>query len=140
MQREKSCGALVLRHDENGKNYILMIRHKAGGHRSFPKGHMEDGETERETALREIREEVGLVQRLIDGFEAVERYPLPRKKDTMKQVTFFLAEYENQEIRFQKEELRGARLMPYEEALQIFQFENTKDVLKKAHAWLMQNA
>ena len=46
MLREKSCGALVVRRDEeDGKQYLLMIRHKLGGHRSFPKGHMEKGET-----------------------------------------------------------------------------------------------
>ena len=36
MLREKSCGALVVRRDEeDGKQYLLMIRHKLGGHRSF---------------------------------------------------------------------------------------------------------
>ena len=138
MKCEHSCGAVIFTREGGEIRYVII--ESIEGIFGFPKGHMEDGETERETALREIREEVGLSPRLIDGFEAVERYPLPRKKDTMKQVTFFLAEYENQEIRFQKEELRGARLMPYEEALQVFQFENTRDVLKKAHAWLMQNA
>ena len=55
MHREKSCGALVVRRDEeNGKSYLLMIRHKQGGHRSFPKGHMEAGETEYMTAVREV--------------------------------------------------------------------------------------
>ena len=61
MHHEKSCGALVLRRDaETGKAYILMIRHKNGGHRSFPKGHMERGETEYMTAIREVYEETGL--------------------------------------------------------------------------------
>ena len=61
MHHEKSCGALVLRRDEeSGKPYILMIRHKNGGHRSFPKGHMERGETEYMTAIREVFEETGL--------------------------------------------------------------------------------
>ena len=49
---EKSCGALVFRR-EAGEIYLLMIRHKAGGHRSFPKGHMEAGEDEHATAIRE---------------------------------------------------------------------------------------
>ena len=42
MVYEKSCGALVVRRDGD-RYYILMIRHKAGGNRSFPKGHMEEG-------------------------------------------------------------------------------------------------
>ena len=53
MQHEKSCGALVVRR-EGDQYFILMIRHKAGGNRSFPKGHVEAGETEYATALREV--------------------------------------------------------------------------------------
>ena len=53
---EKSCGALVVRR-EGDNFYILMIRHKAGGNRSFPKGHVEGNETEYETALREVMAE-----------------------------------------------------------------------------------
>lgn len=45
---------------KDGKLYILMIRHKAGGHRSFPKGHMEKGETETDTAEREVMEETAV--------------------------------------------------------------------------------
>ena len=56
---EKSCGALVVRREED-KYYILMIRHRAGGKRSFPKGHVEGNESEYETALREVMEETGL--------------------------------------------------------------------------------
>ena len=89
MKCEHSCGAVIFTREGGGIRYVII--ESIEGIFGFPKGHMEDGETERETALREIREVVGLVPRLIDGFEAVERYPLPRKKDTMKQVTFFLA-------------------------------------------------
>ena len=44
MVYEKSCGALVVRREEDNY-YILMIRHKAGGNRSFPKGHVEGDES-----------------------------------------------------------------------------------------------
>ena len=40
----------------------------------FPKGHMEPGETEEETAKREIREETGLLVRLDPGFRRSVRY------------------------------------------------------------------
>jgi len=59
MKREKSCGALVVR--KNGENFdLVLLRHRFGGHWSFPKGHVEAGESERQTALREVREETGL--------------------------------------------------------------------------------
>ena len=67
MIREKSCGALVYRKKQD-RLELLLIRHKNGGHWSFPKGHVETGETEPQTALREIKEETGLDVGLCEGF------------------------------------------------------------------------
>ena len=60
MKREKSCGALVYRITQNGQKELLFIKHRHGTHWSFPKGHMEEGENEVQTALREVKEETGL--------------------------------------------------------------------------------
>jgi 8-oxo-dGTP pyrophosphatase MutT (NUDIX family) len=97
---------------------------------------MEPGETEVETALREIREEVGLSPRLIDGFRTCDEHPIPKKPGVIKQVVYFLAEYEDQEIAFQKEELISAPLVSYEEAMALFVFEGSKRILTEAHAFL----
>ena len=59
MKMEKSCGAILCRETEELPQ-VLLIRHKNGGHWGFPKGHVEDRETEEETARREIWEETGL--------------------------------------------------------------------------------
>ena len=137
MLREKSCGALVVRRDEeDGKQYLLMIRHKLGGHRSFPKGHMEPGETEEQTALREIYEEVGLRVRLLPGFRAVTEYPLPDVPDTRKRVVFFLAEYENQEVTVQESELAAITIAPWPQALELTEFADSKRILTEAHEFL----
>ena len=59
MTYEKSCGAIVYR-KYHGNTEILLIKHINSGHWSFPKGHVENDETEPETAIREIKEETGL--------------------------------------------------------------------------------
>ena len=87
MKHEKSCGGLIYA-EHDGETHILLLKHRCGGHWSFPKGHMEAGETEMETALREIREETGLRVFLREGFrEAVEYSPKPNVK---KQVIYFI--------------------------------------------------
>ena len=52
--KEKSCGAIVF----NG-NSVLIIEQFQGFY-SFPKGHVEKGETEQETAIREVKEETNI--------------------------------------------------------------------------------
>lgn len=56
---EKSCGAVVYRHYGDTVEY-LTVKSKAFGHWGFPKGHVEEGESEQESAKREVLEETGL--------------------------------------------------------------------------------
>ena len=55
MKKEKSCGCIIL----NNKNQILLILQNAG-HWGLPKGHVEEGETEEQTAIREVKEETNV--------------------------------------------------------------------------------
>ena len=131
MEYEVSCGALVFTRI-NDEIYWVIIRSLEGIY-GFAKGHIEKGETEKETAMREVWEETHLLPVFIDGFIAEDEYPLPKKPGVMKKVIYFLAEYEGQEIVFQKEELLGAYLMTYDEAKECLQFQPSRDILKKAN-------
>ncbi len=130
MTYEISSGAIVFTRKNN--NIYFVIIKSLEGYYGFPKGHIEEDESEIQAALREIREETGLDVRICPGFKTIEEYPLPKKKDVMKRVIYFVAEYEDREIRYQEEELQGAFLMTFEEAIDIFQFESSKRLLKKA--------
>ena len=136
MRFEKSCGAVLFAREDASLRY-LIIRH-TGGHCGFPKGHMESGESEQETALREVREEVGLQVCLIDGFRAEDSYPLPNLPDTRKQVVYFLAEFTGQQVRLQPEEISAAYAVSYEEALALLPFPEAKRILTQAHRFLTE--
>lgn len=131
MQYEKSCGALVLRRDEdNGKLYILMIRHKAGGHRSFPKGHMERGETEYMTAVREVYEETSVQIRIDTDFrETVHYHPLP---GISKEVVYFLTETKQKNIRAREGEIAQVEWVPIDQAEASLTHENDRMVFRAA--------
>ena len=134
MQMEKSCGGVVFTR-ENGQIRYVIIRHRTG-HCGFPKGHMEPGETERQTALREIREEVGLSCKLLDGFREQDVYPLPKKPGTVKRVVYFLAEYADQEIAIQPEEISAVYLLSFAEARAKLPFPQARRILAAADATL----
>ena len=135
MKTEKSCGAVVFK-KENGALQYLIIESKEGIF-GFPKGHMEGNETEQETALREIWEETGLTVEITENFRAEDSYLIHKNgEQRLKQVVYFLAEYENQTSVAQEAELNAIHLMDYETALNSFQFESAKRILRKAHQYL----
>ena len=136
MKFEKSCGAVVYTLN-NGKPQYVIIQSLEGFY-GFPKGHIENNETEKEAALREIYEEVGLHPVFVDGFRTVDEHPIPKSKGVIKQIVYFLAEYNDQQIRFQKEELLGADLMDFKEAMNVLQFESSKRILSEANLFLIE--
>ena len=132
---EKSCGAVVFTRMNNEIQYLL-IRNLTGIY-GFPKGHVEQGETEEQTALREVFEEVGLTVKLVPGFRSEDEHPIPQKENTMKQIVYFLGEYSNQEFTYQIEELTDALLTDYETAMTLFQFDSSKRILTEANNFLL---
>ena len=136
MNYEKSCGAVVFTKVDNCIKYLLI--QNLSGIYGFPKGHVENGESETETALREVFEEVGIKIKLIDGFRTEDEHLLPQKENTMKQIVYFLGMYDNQEFHYQREELSSAQLVDYETAITLFQFESSKRILKEANDFLVK--
>ena len=134
MLREKSCGALVYRKRKEIYE-LLLIKHKSGGHWSFPKGHVESGENELQTALREIKEETGLDVRLMDGFrQSAEYFPKPHVK---KQVVYFLASPEADDtVTKQEEEISDYRWCLLDEADGLVTFRNDKNLIREAKRFL----
>lgn len=135
MKREKSCGALVYRKKDDKQPELLLIKHRFGGHWSFPKGHVEAGENEVETALREVGEETGLRIDLLDGFrECVEYYPKPNVK---KQVVYFLGYAADDRVHKQDEEVSEVKWLALDDALNAVTFKNDKNLISRAKSFLM---
>ena len=132
LKKEKSCGAVIYRVNEFNKPEFLLLQHKNGGHWGFVKGHVENNETELETAKREILEETGLEISVFDNFfrEVITYSP---KKYTEKDVIYFLVNYNaGQEVKIQEEEILDFIWVGYEKALNLMIHDNSKAVLKKA--------
>ena len=138
MNTEKSCGAIVYTKDGGCIKYLIICSKE--GIYGFPKGHMEEGETEVETALREISEETGLAVRFIDGFRAEDSHAFVRDGETrLKRIVYFLGEYSNQIPSAQESELSELCLLDYEAAMSVFQYESSKRLLTEANDYLSIN-
>lgn len=129
MTYEKSCGAIVYR-KHHGNTEILLIKHVNSGHWSFPKGHVEQGEDETETALREVMEETGIDIMIDPSFrETVTYFP---RKDTQKVVVYFIGKAKNFEYKPQEDEIAEIRWVDIGHAIQLLTYENDKTIVNKA--------
>jgi bis(5'-nucleosidyl)-tetraphosphatase len=126
LKREKSCGAII-KSSQNDELLILLIKHKNGNHWAFPKGHVENGETEVETALREIKEETNLSVRILSGFKQTVTYS--PKAGIIKDVVYFAADYVSGIVKPQPEEIIDIRWVNIEDALNLITYQNDKNVL-----------
>lgn len=138
MPVERSAGAVVFR-KQNGKLLYLLL-HYEEGHWGSSKGHIEKDETVEEAARREIQEETGITcLRFIEGFKELNKYYFHSEKGRVfKIVTFLLAETCTEDVRLSFEHV-GYEWLPYEEALERITFKTEKEVLIKAHQFLLEH-
>ena len=131
MQYEKSCGAIVYR-KFHGNTELLLIKNQNGGHGhwSFPKGHMEAGETEADTAVREIKEETGIDALLDTSFRQVITYT--PKKDITKDVVYFLAKATSYDYTPQEEEIARIKWVEINHASTILTYDNDRQLVTQA--------
>lgn len=133
---EKSCGTIPYTVRDGVINYLLICT-KSGRTCSFPKGHVEKGESETETALRETFEETSVRVNIEDNFRYETTYLLANGNH--KTVIYFLGSFSGQEPKRNADfEDYAYLLLPYEKALSALSFKSAKEMLKKANELLLK--
>lgn len=146
MRREshQAAGVVVYRDGDGGRTYLLLrSRVTRTPMWEFPKGGVEEGETEREAAERELHEETGLASSEVEvseGFVAEERYfftlgQAGGRRLVMKRVTYFLARALVDRVLI-SHEASDFRWLSYAETRRLVRFRAKQDVLDRAEAWL----
>lgn len=125
MIKEYSCGAILYTIENNVRKYVLVM--EASGSYGFPKGHKEGNETDLETATREIFEETGIKPKFIPNLKRTIRYKL--NNNVEKEVTFFVAKYENQEISTEDKTILSVKKYDLETAKALLKFQELKNIL-----------
>lgn len=139
MANEKSCGAIIYKIENYVRKYLII--RGTGNYRGdcgFPKGHMEEGETEQDTAIREVKEETGLDIVPLNGFRTVDEHTLARegRPNNRKTNIYFLAECPDQDFVMQKSEVSEIVWVDYDEAMKSIQYEESRRELTEAEQYL----
>ncbi len=128
MIHEKSCGTIII-HD----NKVLLVE-QISGFFGFPKGHMEAGETEVETAIRETKEETNLDVAVDSSIRFQISYI--QKETIMKEVVYFIGTIDNSEyLKAEETEIQNIFWIDMDKVEETLSFENIRalwrDVLKR---------
>jgi bis(5'-nucleosidyl)-tetraphosphatase len=139
---EISVGAIVYRQNKGLREYLILKY--PSGHYDFPKGHVEDGETEEDTLRREVEEETGITDLEIDPMRKTVRYyyiargnEYRKRKKTgkgwyiFKHVHFYPAETRERKIALSHEHI-GFVWLTYRKARRRVTFENARLMLDTA--------
>ena len=133
----RAAGGVVVR---DGK--MLLLDRPARGEVRLPKGHVEPGESPREAALREVREESGYadVDIVADLGTIMNHFVVPeRGRDVVREEIFFLMRLQSDEP-FVQDDHDASQFntlwVPLDEAPTCLTYESEKEFARRAiEAW-----
>ena len=126
---EFSAGGIVV---DEGRLLMVKVRNLEGQERwTFPKGHIEKGETEKDAAVREVEEETGYLCEIIRDFDRVQYYFQRNGEITKKTVTWFLMKPIKKVGALDPEEILETEWVSKEEAESRVVYKSDKQLLAK---------
>ena len=123
--REPTAGGIVYRRSKQGEVEILLIQ-DSKGRWTIPKGHIEEGETARQTAEREIREETGLQEMKVQDWLGKINFRYRRANSLVLMTTeIFLVKAEGNDSAVKPEKwMTSLGWLPANEALDKIEYED----------------
>lgn len=137
LPKEQCYGFIVVLKGEHNM-FLILERIERNGDWTFPKGHMEVGETPKETALRELEEETGIKEIEIFDLPLIhEEYEIVNNGERKQKMNdYFLGYVKDDFVTIEKEEIQSYKWVSYEDAIDSFEYERRKEVLRKAKKYL----
>jgi len=128
--KEPTAGGIVWRRNKKGAIEILLIQ-DAKDRWTIPKGHIEEGETAKETAEREIKEETGLQEMKMQSWLGKINFRYRRQQSLVLMTTeIFLVEAIGDTDDIKPEEwMKGIKWLSANEALEMIEYEDIGKII-----------
>jgi ADP-ribose pyrophosphatase YjhB (NUDIX family) len=131
-EREFSAGGVVVRDGE----VAVIVPHRSSPDQkpalALPKGHIDRGESSRDAAGREVREETGVEAELVDKLGDVKYWYQREGRRIFKVVSFYLFRYRAGSLEDHDEEIEEARWMPLEQASRELSYPGEREMVARA--------
>lgn len=132
----KAAGFVIFRRKPDIE-YLLLQASYGTHHWSPPKGHVDEGEEEFTTALREIGEEIGLLEEDLKIHKDVSKsVEYIERKGRQKIATFWLAELARDTPIKLSEEHQDYKWFKLEEACKVSEYMGLPTVLNDVHSYI----
>ena len=128
--KEPTSGGVVWRRNKSGGIEILLIQ-DAKDRWTIPKGHIEEGESSKETAEREIREETGLQEMMMQSWLGKINFQYRRATSLVLMTTdiyLVAAKGDTDDIK-PEEWMRGIKWFSANEALDKIEYEDIGKII-----------
>jgi len=138
VRREFSAGGLVYRKSSDGRLEFILIRPKGATSWALPKGHIEKGESVRDAAVREVREETGLEVGNVEPLGEVSYIfswrdqPEAELVRIFKRVKFFTMEFAGGDSSRHDAEIEEVVWAPADNAVQRATYKDERKLIEKA--------
>ncbi|KAI4493674.1 hypothetical protein M0804_001850 [Polistes exclamans] len=137
---KRACGFVIFRQVQGSIEYLLMQTSYGNHHWTPPKGHVDDGETDFETALRETKEETGFVENDLNIFQDVKVELKYNVNGIPKTVIYWLAELINpsQSVRMSSEH-EACKWLRLEQACYRARYTDMQNALEQFNEYIDKN-
>jgi len=134
MKFQFSAGGIVFK-KENGKTFVLVSQHSQHHGWVFPKGLIGDhikNEGKKETALREVEEETGILGKIIKPLNPIEYWFVLDGEKIKKTVYYFLMEYVSGDITKHDDEMENVEWLEIDKVEERLTYASDKKVWQEA--------